>query len=489
MIMIHCSHAAREHTLPHPSGSVAPDPYNNRVTGPSMPTATPQQQQSCSDSSAPAAPARPRRLRLAWALLGACIYRSFVDAAVLGFGLAVTCALALTLLGLDGAPDLAAPHNLGALLPVSGQIGAVLGAQIGLLAGLVQALVLIPIGLALLRPATRWSDRHYLLGPLGAALNIGLYLLLSNALTQRVMPLLQDHPTLWSLMHPLPSLLTILLTLALPPLAALHGWRTAAAVAQEHARQRGFALPGSADYALLALGDPDFHQQVRAGVMRRAERALALASLGAVRRWRAALLARMDLKPGMRICDLRCGDGALWPDILRQIGPSGRLDALEPTPAACQAAQARLEQLGTGQVTLCCGEPAQADLPAGAYDAVICAFGMRMLTVEEQAALLDQIQRLLRPNGIFGIVELAAPHAPRRRRLLLSYLRHGLPPLAMLLGARPAAWVPQADYIARFGTGDHLTAQLKARGFQIHRAYLDGGRATVLVGMNVLPPA
>lgn len=455
-----------------------------------MPTATPPQQQIRADSGAPAALARPSRLKLAWSLLGACVYRSFVDSAVLGCGLALLCLLALVLSGADGAPEPAARFDaLRTLLPISGQIGAILGAQLGLLAGLVQALLLIPLGLVLLRPAARWSDQHYLLGPLGAALNLGLCLLLGGALAQRVMPLLQEHPALWSLLHPLPDPLPLLLALALPPLAALHGWRTADAVAHEHARQRGFATPGSADYARLALEDPAFRQQIRAGLPRRAGRALALASLGALPRWRAALVERMDLRPGMRVCDLRCGDGALWPHILRQIGPAGRLDALAPTPAACRAAQERLRLPGAEQITLVCAEPDQADLPCGAYDAVLCAFGVRTLTVEEQAALLDQIQRLLRPNGIFGIAELSTPDTPRRRRLLLSYLRHTLPPLALLLGARPAAWAPQADYVARFGAGAYLTAQLKARGFQIHRAHLDGGRATLLVGMNVQPPS
>ena len=448
-----------------------------------MPTATPQRQQPELSSTTQAAPVRYRGLRLAWSLLGGCIYRSFVDGAVLGFGLALVCIFAL------GAASLFAPSEpLIAALPAAAQSGALLGAQIGLLASLLQALVLIPAGLLLLGPAAHWSDRHYLLGPLGAALNLGLYLLLGGALTERALPLLQSHPALWSLLNPVPELLMALLAVALPALAVLHGWRVGDALARQHARQRRVALPGSADYAQLALNHPSFRRQVRAELPQGANRALAAASLGALPRWRAQLVRRIDLRPGMRVCDLMAGDGALWPHILGRIGPDGRLDAVEPSPAACRAAEARLQALAPAQIALHCTEPEHADLPGGAYDAVVCAFGLRTLAVEEQAALLDQIQRLLSPNGIFGIVELSAPQPPRRRRLLLSYLRHGLPPLALLLGARPAAYAPQADYIARFGLGDHLTAQLKARGFHVHRFHLSGGRATLLVGMKERPP-
>jgi demethylmenaquinone methyltransferase/2-methoxy-6-polyprenyl-1,4-benzoquinol methylase len=447
-----------------------------------MPTATPQRQQPELSSTAPAAPVRRGGLRLAWALLGSCIYRSFVDAAVLGFGLALVCAFALSAASSDGASPLLAA------LPAAGQTGALLGGQLGLLASLLQALVLIPAGLLLLAPAERWSDRHYLLGPLGAALNLGLYLLLSGALTERALPLLQSHPALWSLLNPVPALLTALLAVALPPLAALHGWRIGGALARQHALARGVALPGSADYAQLALSDPDFRRRVRAAGAVRGARALAAASLGALPRWRAQLVRRTDLRPGMRVCDLNSGDGSLWPQIMSRIGPEGRLDAVEPSPAACLAAETRLRALAPARITLHRAEPAHTDLPGGAYDAVFCAFGLRTLAVEEQAALLDEIQRLLSPNGIFGIVELAAPRQARRRRLLLSYLRHGLPQLALLLGARPAAYAPQADYIARFGQGDHLAAQLRARGFHIHRFYLSGGRAALLVGMKERPP-
>jgi hypothetical protein len=71
-----------------------------------------------------------------------------------------------------------------------------------------------------------------------------------------------------------------------------------------------------------------------------------ISSFGFSSRWRRQGLARLDLRPGMVVCDLMSGMGELWPAIARRIGPSGRIVAVDFSHEMCRRSQRRVLRCG-----------------------------------------------------------------------------------------------------------------------------------------------
>ncbi|GAB4195433.1 MAG: hypothetical protein OHK0022_12170 [Roseiflexaceae bacterium] len=233
------------------------------------------------------------------------------------------------------------------------------------------------------------------------------------------------------------------------------------------------------------LYDPGFQQGMFGALAQHYERASSITSLGLANRWRAKLVERMDLVPGMVVCDLMSGGGELWPYLLRQIGPDGQLTAVDYSPAMLAQAQQRLEQLPRqATVVLHEADALASGLPAESFDAVVCAYGLKTLSPAQLDTLVQEVHRILRPNGIFGFVELSHPANPWLRRAMNAYLARVVPLLSKLLGADRRPYRLLGEYIRRFESCDWLLPPLRMRGFILYRYHFLGGCATAVVGMK-----
>jgi demethylmenaquinone methyltransferase/2-methoxy-6-polyprenyl-1,4-benzoquinol methylase len=98
----------------------------------------------------------------------------------------------------------------------------------------------------------------------------------------------------------------------------------------------------------------------------------------------------------------------------------------------------------------------------GSFDAATIAFGLRNL--EDRAAGLRELHRVLAPGGALYILEFSHPwawFAP----FYYFYLRHFLPTIAGWLGAPREAYTYLGDSIRAFPGQEKLAAMLREAGF------------------------
>ncbi|HEU4324933.1 MAG TPA: class I SAM-dependent methyltransferase [Roseiflexaceae bacterium] len=238
------------------------------------------------------------------------------------------------------------------------------------------------------------------------------------------------------------------------------------------------------------LDDPAFRRDLFAALATRYDRASAAASLGFSRHWRAQLVAHTYLAPDMAVCDLMTGTGALWPHLLRQIGPQGSITAVDSSPEMLEQARHRRARLDRPEaVALHKADACATGLPAESFDAVVCSFGVKTLSLERQMELASEIHRLLRPGGVFGIVELSQPQRWLLRTAQRLHLAHVAPLIAEVLGASPHAHALLSAYAARTKDLNPLAARLYTRGATVHTYRLAGGCAMLIVGIkDIVPP-
>lgn len=117
----------------------------------------------------------------------------------------------------------------------------------------------------------------------------------------------------------------------------------------------------------------------------------------------------LGLAPGMVVADLGTGVGYLLPEVLRRIGPTGRVVAVDPDEENLELARRRVQN--DPRVTFYAASAAgPLAVPSGTADRVLLSLVLCCLV--DKTGALEEAWRLLRPGGL-----LLASY-PRRRLVL-----------------------------------------------------------------------
>jgi demethylmenaquinone methyltransferase/2-methoxy-6-polyprenyl-1,4-benzoquinol methylase len=165
------------------------------------------------------------------------------------------------------------------------------------------------------------------------------------------------------------------------------------------------------------------------GLPRWYDRMGAVLSFGQDPRWRRALVDAVDPRPGQRILDVASGTGMV------ALALSARADCtvvgLDQSEAMLGVARAR----ANGRVSFVQGEAEHLPFPDGEFDALSFTYLLRY--VDDPAATMRELARVVKPGGRIGMLEFDVPHSPPLKALWRVHTRVGLP----LLGrAVSRAW-------------------------------------------------
>jgi demethylmenaquinone methyltransferase/2-methoxy-6-polyprenyl-1,4-benzoquinol methylase len=167
--------------------------------------------------------------------------------------------------------------------------------------------------------------------------------------------------------------------------------------------------------------------QLFAGLPRAYDRTGAAMSFGQDPRWRQAMVDAVRPEPGQRILDVATGTGMV---AFALAARGAEVTALDQSEAMLAVARSRYAGAGAGagaggQISFITGEAEHLPFEDASFDALTFTYLLRY--VDDPAATLIELARVVRPGGRIGMVEFGVPENPALRRLWRAHTRVGLP--------------------------------------------------------------
>ena len=181
-----------------------------------------------------------------------------------------------------------------------------------------------------------------------------------------------------------------------------------------------------------------------AGLPRHYDRVAAVLSFGQDPRWRRSMVKAVRARPGERVLDVATGTGLVAEALVRRYGCT--VVGLDQSTAMLEAARARLEHDPAlrARVSLVTGEAERLPFADGEFDHLTFTYLLRY--VDDPAATLRELARVVRPAGRIASLEFGVPPARVWRALWSAYTRVALPALGGLVSRE---WRETGSFLAR----------------------------------------
>ena len=163
---------------------------------------------------------------------------------------------------------------------------------------------------------------------------------------------------------------------------------------------------------------PDDARRIFSGIGPTYERAGGLLSFGQDARWRDRLVSLLDAAPDDAVLDVATGTGLVARAIAERYGCE--VVGLDRSADMLSAAAAR-----NGHIPLVRGRAESLPFPDGSFDHLTFTYLMRY--VDDPAAVMRELARVVRPGGRIVALDFGLPPNPILRTMWRAYTAIGLP--------------------------------------------------------------
>lgn len=112
-------------------------------------------------------------------------------------------------------------------------------------------------------------------------------------------------------------------------------------------------------------------------------------------------LQALGIRPGMRVLDIGCGNGFLLPALVKLVGPTGHVFAIDLQSDLLTEARERVPS--SAPVTFITADVLQTGLPDNSLDAIVAHYAFHEFT--DRAGAVREFRRMLKTGGVVGLWE------------------------------------------------------------------------------------
>lgn len=230
--------------------------------------------------------------------------------------------------------------------------------------------------------------------------------------------------------------------------------------------------------------DPTSIQSLFNSIAKRYDRSNSLLSLGMHKNWNRALvkeLIRQD-KPHQHL-DLCCGTGDIAFEYLKRCNVACQSTLIDFCSEMLACAKEKGASLfpNNNSIQYIEADALQLPLENELVDCATIAYGIR--NVQFPLKCMQEVYRVLKPGGTFGILELTRPQNAFMKFGHKIYMRTILPVVGKWIATNKEAYLYLMRTIETFISPTELMSLMeKAKFTNVKRISLMGGIATIIVG-------
>jgi demethylmenaquinone methyltransferase/2-methoxy-6-polyprenyl-1,4-benzoquinol methylase len=178
-------------------------------------------------------------------------------------------------------------------------------------------------------------------------------------------------------------------------------------------------------------------------------------------RWRRAAVRAANLSKGGTALDVACGTGKLTAALAAKVGPEGRVEGVDLSPAMLDEAQRAFGAMPGIEFVL--GNALSLPVADRSFDAATIAFGLRNLASFEDG--FREMARAVRSGGRVVCLELSVPRPRFMGRFYVALFRITAPFIGALFRRRAAyAYLPSS--LKGFPPAEEIAATMRHVGLK-----------------------
>jgi len=208
-----------------------------------------------------------------------------------------------------------------------------------------------------------------------------------------------------------------------------------------------------------------------------------LMSLGLHRLWKRDFIAALDPRPGAMLLDLAGGTGDIAAGWAKRGG--GPVILSDINEAMLRVGRDRATSAGlVAGISVVVTDAEAIALPDRSVDRVSMAFGLRNCT--NKARVLAEARRVLRPGGVFCVLEFSKLQVAAAERLYDAWSFQALPRIGGAVAKDVASYQYLAESIRMFPDQETLAGMMRAAGLErVRFRNLSGGIAAIHQGWRL----
>lgn len=208
-------------------------------------------------------------------------------------------------------------------------------------------------------------------------------------------------------------------------------------------------------------------------------------SLDIDKSWRKKAVREIVVKDvPLKILDVASGTGDFAMAIARDSAPGSVITGTDISEGMLAIGREKVKAAGLNdRIRLEYGDCEQLEYPAGSFDRVSVAFGVRNFEHLEKG--LSEMCRILKPGGKSVILELSVPGNPILKSVYKLYFLHILPLIGGLVSGDRAAYRYLPASVLKFPSPEKVCSMMRSAGFsEVRTKALTFGICRMFVGIK-----
>lgn len=210
-----------------------------------------------------------------------------------------------------------------------------------------------------------------------------------------------------------------------------------------------------------------------------------ITSFGFSERWRRQCVEEMRIEQGKTVVDLMTGMGECWKYILRKSDNNSKLIGLDFSSEMIKQAKKNKKRFDRSTIEILKENVFENSIKNETADFVISGFGLKTFNNEQLDKLANEIDRILKPNGKFSLIDVSIPNNKFLRPFFMFYLKNIIPILGSVFLGRPETYRMLGVYTEKFGNSKNAYQIFQRNNFEIEYVAYFYGCASGIKGRKI----